>query len=61
MTTFKKMCNIHRFNYSGMKCPFCEQERISKLASKFIKKDIKKDNKEITQEDIERLKNKFNK
>lgn len=61
MSTFKKMCNIHRFNYSGRVCPFCEQERINKLASKFEKRQVKEENGEITQEDIERLKNKFGK
>ena len=32
----KQICNTHRFSYSGDKCPFCEQERIEKLAKKFV-------------------------
>ena len=32
----KQICPIHRFSYSGNKCPFCEQERLEHLAKKFV-------------------------
>lgn len=61
----KTFCVVHHFNYSGIKCPFCEEERIKHLVHKFEKKNnlIKENTKstEITQADIERLKTKFNK
>ena len=60
MTTVKNMCSIHRFNYSGTKCPFCEQERLQHLVSKFVKPEVKEKYREVTQTDLERLMNKFN-
>ena len=66
----KQICPIHRFSYSGNKCPFCEQERLERLAKKFVvidhldvignyepktKKDI-----EITEEHWKKLVEKFN-
>ena len=66
----KQICPIHRFSYSGNKCPFCEQERLEHLAKKFVvidhldvignyesktKKDI-----EITEEQLKKLVEKFN-
>lgn len=66
----KQICPIHRFSYSGNKCPFCEQERLEHLAKKFVvidhldvidnyepktKKDI-----EITEEHLKKLVEKFN-
>lgn len=66
----KQICPIHRFSYSGNKCPFCEQERLENLAKKFVaidhlniisnyepktKKDI-----EITEEQLKKLVEKFN-
>ena len=61
----KTLCHVHMFNYSGNTCPFCEQERIDKMYKRFIKKSEKQmennsEPKEITQSDIERLKEKFN-
>ena len=32
----KQICPIHRFSYSGNKCPFCEQERLAHPAKKFV-------------------------
>lgn len=61
---FKKVCPIHRFSYSGEKCPFCEQERINNLVNKFkgtkMKPSTEKE-REITKDDLNRLINKFNK
>ena len=66
----KQICPIHRFSYSGDKCPFCEQERLENLAKKFVvidhlnnignyepktKKDIV-----ITEEHLKKLVEKFN-
>lgn len=53
------------FNYSGNTCPFCEQERIDKMYKRFVKKSENQiehvsEPKEVTQSDLERLKEKFN-
>lgn len=64
MTTFKNFCNVHRFNYSGVNCPFCEQDRINSLAHRFNRKVEKHKSvtveREITEEDLNNLKFKFN-
>ncbi|MDE6285042.1 MAG: hypothetical protein K2M17_04785 [Bacilli bacterium] len=65
MVNRKKYCNVHHFNYSGYKCPFCENDRISSLSHRYVKvvevvKPKVENNREITQNDIERLKEKFN-
>lgn len=60
----KKLCPTHMFHYSGNNCPFCEQERISHMCKKFNKPKIIKPKpvykEEITVDDIEKLKAKFN-
>lgn len=66
----KQICPIHRFSYSGDKCPFCEQERLEKLAKKFVVIDHldiignykpKTNNDiEITEEHLKKLTEKFN-
>lgn len=64
MTTFKNFCNIHRFNYSSVKCPFCEQDRINSLAHRFNRKVEKPKSvtveREITEADLNKLRMKFN-
>ena len=35
----KQICPIHRFSYSGNKCPFCEHERLEKLAQRYVAED----------------------
>ena len=64
MKKTKKMCLTHMFNYSGAKCPFCEQERIDHMCKKFNKQEKVEmkhvESKEVTMEDIEKLKAKFN-
>lgn len=64
MTTFKNFCSIHRFNYSGAKCPFCEQDRINSLAHKFNRNAKKPKTitveREITEADLNKLRMKFN-
>lgn len=63
----KNLCTTHMFHYSGNKCPFCEKERIEKLCKRLVKTDgdikpveNKKKSNEITMDDLERLKAKFN-
>lgn len=70
----KKYCSIHHFYYGGEECPFCASERVQALSRKFNKDKIedkpkkdsfkkeknKSNDKEITQTDLEKLKNKFN-
>ncbi len=66
----KQICPIHRFSYSGEKCPFCEQERLESLAKKFVVIDHfdiignykPKTNTDIdiTEEHLKKLTEKFN-
>lgn len=66
----KQICPIHRFSYSGNKCPFCEQERFENLAKKFVVVDhldiignykSKTSNDiDITEEHLKKLVEKFN-
>lgn len=66
----KQICPIHRFSYSGDKCPFCEQERLEKLAQRYVvvdKPDVvgnvnnqERYNNPITEEDLKKLTAKFN-
>ena len=59
----KQICHLHHFFYNGENCPFCERERIERLSQKFDKNtsEVKKDEThEITEEDLERLKQIFN-
>lgn len=69
----KQICSIHRFSYSGNKCPFCEKERIDNLAKRYnvdvidhaelLKSDLKqptKEDLEITEAKLKELVNKFN-
>lgn len=61
MRTIKKYCNTHCFNYNGNVCPFCENDKIMKLQSQFLKLGKKiKQAQEVTEEDINNLKLKFN-
>ena len=64
MATFKHFCSIHRFNYSGAKCPFCEQDRINSLAHRFNRNNEKSKTvtveQEITEADLNKLRMKFN-
>ena len=66
----KQICPIHRFSYSGNVCPFCEKDRINGLAHRFVKtvesnansvhNDKKRTQHEITENDLQKLMNKFN-
>ena len=66
----KQICPIHRFSYSGNKCPFCEQERLEILAKKFVVIDHlniignyepkTKNDIEITEQQLKKLADKFN-
>ena len=55
----KNYCIIHHFYYNGNKCPFCEKEKYENIAKKTSNNNIKV-NKEITEEDVQKLINKFN-
>ena len=70
----KQICPIHRFSYSGNKCLFCEQERLDKLAQRYVVVDHIVDyinllgdyehktnnDVEITEEHLKKLTAKFN-
>lgn len=57
----KNLCETHRVYYRGEKCPYCEQERIEKLSKTFVKeKKTVKEDREIDENDIARLIEKFN-
>ena len=64
MATLKNFCSVHRFNYSGAKCPFCEQDRINSLAHRFNRNTEKSKTvtveREITEADLNKLRMKFN-
>ena len=64
MANLKNFCNVHRFNYLGAKCPFCEQDRINSLAHRF-NRDTEKPKtitveREIIEADLNKLRMKFN-
>ena len=40
-----KYCPVHCFNYTGTKCPFCEQERIDRMV-KYYTNSEKEENKQ---------------
>lgn len=60
----KKFCPIHSYYYEGNKCPFCEKERIERLAQRFVKteekKTVKEESREIEESDLQKLMDKFN-
>ena len=66
----KQICPVHRFSYSGSVCPFCEKDRINRLAHRFVKtiesndvndhNDKKEIQREITENDLQKLMDKFN-
>lgn len=58
MTEKKTLCELHHFYYLGNKCPLCEKERIDALVKKYSPKEFK--DKEITENDISKLSDKFN-
>ena len=33
----KQFCTVHCFSYSSSVCPFCEKDRINRLAHRFVK------------------------
>ena len=48
----KKYCPIHCFNYNGMKCPICEQERVDRMVKHYIKPENKKNKQEFYCENL---------
>lgn len=65
--TDKNFCTIHHLYYNGEECSLCRSERLKYYANKYntkanyIKKEKVADNsdREISKEDILKLKNKF--
>jgi len=63
----KNYCPTHHLYHLGYKCPICENERIGRLLSKYVKKDEPKpeakddEQKEASLESIQKLINKFKK
>lgn len=59
----KKYCPTHHFNFATLKCPFCEQERFHNLSKRYCKEEYKPrtvvKEREITIDDLEQLKQKF--
>ena len=35
----KNFCEKHHFNFNGARCPFCEKDRITEMAAKFVPKN----------------------
>lgn len=31
----KRFCHVHHFNHTGDTCPFCEKERLERLAKRY--------------------------
>ena len=66
MSDKKNFCSIHHFYYNGGVCPLCEKERIDRMVDLYgpkeeqtIKEEKVKD-REINEDDLARLVNKFN-
>ena len=56
----KTLCPIHRYMYSGMVCPFCQQDKLSKFTHKQHKEESNKPvHKDLTMDDLVMLKNHF--
>ena len=62
----KTLCPTHHLFYTAVECPLCRQERLEHYARKYVgstsevKPKVEKD-REITADDLSKLKNKFNK
>ena len=60
----KQICNVHHFSYDGKRCPFCESERLERLAKRFVTEDYVVKNsateREASAEDFKKLSSKFN-
>ena len=62
----KTLCPTHHLFYTAVECPLCRQERLEHYSHKYVgsssevKPKVEKD-REITEDDLSKLKNKFNK
>ena len=66
----KTLCSTHHLFYTAVECPLCRQERLEHYSHKYVghtvsnkhevKPKVEKD-REITEDDLSKLKNKFNK
>lgn len=62
----KTLCPTHHLFYTAVECPLCRQERLEHYSQKYVsnkpevKPKVEKD-REITEDDLSKLKNKFNK
>ena len=55
----KQFCQTHHYFYESVNCPFCEKERFDRLSRRLVKVENSQ-SREISKDDIEKLKNKFN-
>lgn len=61
----KKYCSIHHLYYTSVECPMCLKDRVSIYEKKYglnqeTVKEQKESEREITDEDLSKLINKFN-
>ena len=67
MVKIKSFCQLHHLYYEGSVCPLCEKARINRIGLKYgqtgsetPEKKKEKPDREITEDDLEKLANKFN-
>lgn len=53
----KKFCSKHSFYYSGVECPFCLKERVSKFMPKV---ETQSEDRPATDNELNALMDKFN-
>lgn len=58
---YRKFCSIHHYFYNGNECPICFQERIQKFQVSEKKTKEKKSDKEISEEMLKKLVDKYKK
>lgn len=61
MPSYKTLCPVHRYYYTGNSCPICQQEKYEMYSRRFVTPEIQqvKVEKEVTDEDLMKLKAKF--
>lgn len=59
----KQLCQTHHLFYNGLECPLCREEKIKRMAAKYVKKhqSATKNEKQnnVTEEMLGQLKDKF--
>ena len=60
----KTLCPTHHLFYAGTECPMCSQERLERYSEKYCKhsehKPKAEKDRDITEDDLAKLMNKFN-